>query len=409
MDYRSLLARVYALGSRGIDLGLDRMRAAADALGSSAKPLRCVQIAGTNGKGVVALLLDGGARESGLSTGLFTSPHLHRYTERFRVNGVEISEEGLAPHLRRALALTAPPFDLPLTFFEATTCAALSLFMDRGVDLAVMEVGLGGRLDATSVAAAEVTAIVSIGLDHTALLGPRLADVAREKAGIARPSTPLVVGPVAAEALEEIERTARAVGAEVILCGRDFDADARISLPWPGRHQRENAAVALAVFDALARNDARLSRAAFARAAASAIWPGRYEVIEGTPRHILDGAHNAEAMLALTESLVERGDRVDAVLFGACRDKPIEAMLNLLSELDRPIVLAPPPLERAFDPEKHGARRSTSIASDIASGLSACRDLASPAGTVLVTGSLFSVAEARRLLLGERADAPIGL
>jgi dihydrofolate synthase / folylpolyglutamate synthase len=409
MDYRSLLQRVYALGSRGIDLGLDRMRAAADALGAPERRLRCAQIAGTNGKGAVAVLVEGGARESGLSTGLFTSPHLHRYTERFRVNGAEVDEAALAPHLARALALTEPPSTLPLTFFEVTTLAAFDLFAERGVDLAVLEVGLGGRLDATSAAAPEVTAIVSIGLDHTELLGPTLRHVAREKAGIARPGVPLVVGPLVEDARVEIELVAASVGAPLELYGRDFSWDEDLEVPWPGRHQRENAAVARAVSDVLGRIDPRLQRSAFTRAAATALWPGRYEEIPGRLRHVLDGAHNAEATAALVAALAERGQRVDAILFGACGDKPIRAMLDLLGPLGCPIVLAPPPLRRAFDPAAYAARSGASTAPDIASGLSRCRELAPAGGAVLVTGSLFTVAEARRILLGVRADEPIGL
>ena len=409
MDYRSLLTRVYALGHRGIALGLDRMRAAADALGAPDHALRCAQIAGTNGKGTVAVLIEGTARASGLVTGLYTSPHLHRYAERFRVNGAEVGEAELAPHLARALALTFPPSSLPLTFFEVTTAAAFSLFAERGVDLAVLEVGLGGRLDATSVATPAVTAIVSIGLDHTELLGPTLAHVAREKAGIARPGVPLVVGPLAEEALAEVERTAASIGAPLLEYGRDFTWDGGVSLPWPGRHQLENAAVARAVCDVLGRGDPRFSRSAFARAAATAIWPGRYEEIPGGPRHILDGAHNTEAMTALVDALAERGQRVDAILFGACGDKPIRAMLGLLGPLGCPIVLAPPPLARAFDPSAYAASANAFTAPDVASGLTRCRELAPADGAVLVTGSLFTVAEARRILLGVRADGPIGL
>jgi dihydrofolate synthase/folylpolyglutamate synthase len=325
------------------------------------------------------------------------------------VNGAEIDLGELAPHLARALALTEPPMRLPLTFFEATTVAALGLFAERAVDLAVLEVGLGGRLDATSVASPAVTAITSIGLDHTAWLGPTLAHIAREKAGIARSGIPLVVGPLGAEALAEVERVAASVGAPLIRYGRDYTIDDGLALPWPGRHQRENAAVARAVCDVLGRSDPRLSTAAFARAASTAIWPGRYEEIPGRPLHVLDGAHNAEAMAALVAALEERGQRVDAILFGACRDKPIPEMLDLLAPLGCPLVLAPPPLARAFDPSAHAARPFAVAAPDVPSGLARCRALAPRGGAVLVTGSLFTVAEARRVLLGVRADAPIGL
>ncbi|HUT79502.1 MAG TPA: folylpolyglutamate synthase/dihydrofolate synthase family protein [Polyangia bacterium] len=399
--YREALARVYGLAPGGIRLGLDRVRAAAAALGDPQERIgTVVQVAGTNGKGSVACLVAAAARTAGLRVGLFTSPHLHRFTERFRLDGVEADPADLASPLERALALAA--FH-SLSFFEVATLAAFELFAAVRTDVTVLEVGLGGRLDATSIASPAVTAITSIGLDHAELLGDTLAAVAREKAAIARPGVPLVLGPLPAEARAEVERIAAAVGARIR--ETDLEAVAAIRCPWPGSHQRENLAVAHGVFEELRRIDARLAPEQFLRGVATARWPGRFEIVAiGSRRFVLDGAHNLEAARALARTLDERGERPDAMVFGALRGKPIAAMLEVLEPRARAVLLAPPPLERAFDPSEFAGRFGARAFPSVAAALDAATG-----PLTLVTGSLFSVAEARRILLDEPSDPPVGL
>ena len=195
MSYEAVLEKLYTLSSKGIVLGLGRVRRASARLGSPERAFRSVQVAGTNGKGTVSTLLAGALSASGLRTGLFTSPHLHRFTERIRIDGQEIAPERLLPHLEGVFSIMVTFEDLSLTFFEVATLAAFLAFRASKVDAAVLEVGLGGRLDATSIADPELTAVTSIGFDHTAFLGNTLSDIANEKAAIARKGVPLVPGP----------------------------------------------------------------------------------------------------------------------------------------------------------------------------------------------------------------------
>ncbi|MBW2276569.1 MAG: bifunctional folylpolyglutamate synthase/dihydrofolate synthase [Deltaproteobacteria bacterium] len=405
MDYAEALRRTYALAPKGIQLGLDRVRTAADALGAPHKKFPAVQIAGTNGKGTVASLVAHAAHTSGLRVGLFTSPHLHRFAERIRLDGEEADQRELAEQLTRVLALSEGAAALPLTFFETATLAAFGVFAEQEVDLAVLEVGLGGRLDATTIADPLVCAITSIGLDHTEILGSTTTAIAAEKAGIARPGIPLVVGQLDPEPLAEIDRAARSAGSPLLRYGRDFVESFAVKPPWPGTHQRRNVAVAREITQQLSSTFAGLTDELFADAVPSTAWPGRYETVtDGDRKLILDGAHNLEAILALVDALDERGDSPDAVIFGALRGKPVDAMLELLAPQADQLVLAPPPIDRSFAPGDHAERHGAWVAPDVAAALDRCRS-----GTVLVTGSLFVVAEARRIVLDEVADPPIGL
>ncbi len=363
-----------------------------------------MRIAGTNGKGAVACVLEAAARRAGLRTGLFTSPHLHRFAERIRIDGRPLPDDRLAIHLDRALRAVPRDRGASLTFFEVATLAAFEAFAAERVELAVLEVGLGGRLDATAIAPVDAAAVVSIGLDHTELLGSTLGEVAREKAGAAQPGAPLVAGPLAPEALEEVTRAAAAIGSPLSICGRDFHLDPELRAPWPGRHQRENLAVARRLWELLAREDPRLTSAAFVEALEDIERPGRYETIETERRYLLDGAHNLEAVRGLVDAIEERGDRFEVLLFGALKGKPAEAMLDLLLPRVREAVLAPPPVPRALDPAELVSRRGLRSAAGVERALELL-----PPGPALVTGSLFTVAEARRILLGERVDPPIAM
>jgi dihydrofolate synthase/folylpolyglutamate synthase len=405
MPYTNTLKKTYDLSSRGILLGLDRVDKAARALGSPQESLTVAQIAGTNGKGSVACLIDHAARSAGLTAGLFTSPHLHRFSQRIMINGREVATEPLGEALDCVLALTEGPGGIPLTFFEVATLAALEMFARANVDLAVMEVGLGGRLDATSITNPSVCALTSIGMDHTAVLGNTIRQIAAEKASIARPGVPLFCGPLTGDALDEVVRVASERRAPLHVCGRNFFVSEDLRVPWPGRHQRENAALAAAVFTQLGLDDHRMSRSAFVDALPSALWPGRFEILEGKPRFILDSAHNTEAVDALLDALSERNECPDVVIFGAASDKPVDAMFDRLSSICTRMILAPPPIPRAFDHEAFAKKWNTAAAPDVGAALKMANDTGG--ATVLVTGSLFTVGEARRLLLGEHCDPPI--
>jgi dihydrofolate synthase/folylpolyglutamate synthase len=305
-------------------LSLAPIRSLMARLGDPQQRLRVLHVAGSKGKGSTAMLAEALLREAGLSTGVFTSPHLLRWTERFRVDGAEVSGATLAGALTRI----RPDVDLlregddPPSFFDATTAAALLLFAEAGVDVAVLEVGLGGRLDSTNVVTPAVAAITSIELEHTEKLGDTLAAVAGEKAGIAKPGAPLVVGALAPEALEVVTARAAEVGAPLVVAGRDFEArvleeapdatrfafrDGPVALEarlaWPGPHQVGNAAIALAAVRRLGvLDDAALPERA-RRALARVRLEARAEILGRRPWLVVDGAHTAASAASLAQVL----------------------------------------------------------------------------------------------------------
>ena len=408
MSYKGALDRLYGLSSKGIELGLDRVRRAAVALESPEKGILCVQVAGTNGKGTVSTLLAHALASSGLKTGLFTSPHLHRFSERIQIDGKEITQAALLPHLEAVLALTEPPVSIPLTFFETATLAALSAFRVSAVEAAVLEVGLGGRLDATSIVSPVLAAVTSIGFDHTAFLGSTLDRIAQEKAAIARPGAPLVLGRLSDEALWAALASADRIGASPRVIDRDFSLPDDIIPPWPGQHQRDNTAIAFELYRLFLDGDPRFSETHFRTALEIIRLPGRFEVLETRPRVILDGAHNLEAIEALCRALDDRGEAPDVLLFGVLTDKPAGQMLARLRPRVGGVVLVPPPVHRALDP-RILAEPGDTVCDTIDSGIARAMDLAAQEGTILVTGSMFTAGAVRGRLRGEPADPPIGL
>ncbi|HVY38938.1 MAG TPA: Mur ligase family protein, partial [Polyangia bacterium] len=271
--YAQLLARLdLAAGSLGVEMGLDRVRRALAGLGDPQRRYLTVQIAGTNGKGSTAAMAEAILRAAGLRTGLYTSPHLARFTERIRVGGREADGDRLA-----ALDLRVQACGERLTYFEIATVLGFLAFAEAGVDAAVLETGLGGRLDAVTCCEPVATAITSIGIDHTEYLGPTLADIAGEKAGILKPGVPCFVGRVPGEAAAVIRARAAAVGAPLRWLDADLPAPAA-QLGLTGPHQADNAALAVALAQAVA---ARLGRPLEAPAIAAGLggvrWPGRLE------------------------------------------------------------------------------------------------------------------------------------
>ncbi len=409
MSYHTTLNRLYQRAPQGIILGLDRIRAAASALGNPHLAVPCIQVAGTNGKGTVCAIVASAAQAAGLKVGLFTSPHLHRFAERIRVNGQEASEAELGFHLHRVLALCGPPLSIPLTFFEVTTLTAFCVFADRGVDLAVLEVGLGGRLDATSIASPFATAITSIGLDHTDLLGHTIPEIAGEKAAIARPGVPMVVGALVPKAMRRVAETAtQQGGGPLFALGRDFFIREDLPTPRPGIYWQQNVAVSIKLFEIIGEKYEQCTEKAFLTALEQVGLPGRFEIIGRDPSFILDGAHNMEAVEALVATLETCQITPDLMIFGALKGKPIDAMLATLRPRVGRVMLFPPPISRACDPRSF-ACDGDQIVADAAAAITAADAGITSRGTVLITGSLFAVAAIRGLCLGEKTDPPIGL
>jgi len=405
-NWESLLRELYALSPRGIQPGLERVRAALAAVGDPQRAFGVVHVAGTNGKGSVAAMVARGIVEG--PVGLYTSPHLHSLTERFRVDGDPVDQ---ADVIDAWDALRDRVADVPLSFFEAATVLAFELFRRRGVQIAVLETGLGGRLDATNVFDRPlVTAITRVALDHQAWLGDDLASIAGEKAGILRAGVPCVLAPQEAEVDAVIARRAAQLGTPLIrpthegpseaLC---VEADDHVSSPlWlrlPGAHQRDNAAVAVGALWMLAERgfDVDVGRAALAE------HPGRLERVDGA---LLDVAHNPDGARALAAHLEQNAhDGPFALVFGAMKDKDWPTMLATLRPHVQHVVLTRAKLERSADPVNLG---DGSVVEDVVDAVAAAHALV-PDGTVVVAGSAFVVAEARAAILGVPTDPPIAL
>jgi dihydrofolate synthase/folylpolyglutamate synthase len=399
-----LLEELAARASRQMVLGLDATRAALARLGDPQRALEVVHIAGTNGKGSTSAMVESIARHAGLRTGLYTSPHLCRFAERIRLDGAPIDDDAFSAALARALA--AGP---ELTFFEVLTVTAFEAFARAGVELAVLEVGLGGRLDATNVVEApRCTAITGIALDHVKILGSDLASIAREKAGIFKRGAPVVLGRLAPEARAAAVEVAVAVGAASVVDAPEVPSGTRIGLG--GAHQRRNAGVAGAMARVLAARWPGIA-GAIEPGLSAVRWPGRLETleIEGT-RVVLDCAHNAEAADALAAAAPELGldPARTALLYGALADKPWAEMLARIAPLaarrvyTEPAGRTPAPLAELarIAPGELIADPSRALAHALA---------AARGGALLITGSSYLVGALRGELLGERCDPVIAL
>ncbi len=413
-DYAELVARLVGARRFGMRLELDRVLACLDRLGHPERvPALRVQIAGTNGKGSTSAFVESILRAAGLTTALYTSPHLLRLSERFQVAGAELPAGDLVD-ADRLVGAAADALAIDLTFFERLTLMAAVAFAARRVDVAIYEVGLGARLDATSALGAEVAAVTGVALDHQEHLGEKLEEIAREKAGVFRAGQSAIVGLSGEpEAVPVLVAEARARGVEsLVVLEADAVGAVRGPLGLAGAHQRANAACALAVIDACA---ARLGRAigeqARAAGLASCRLPGRLDRLSVEPLIVADGAHNPHAAAALAAALDELAAPRWIAVLGVSRDKDAAGVVAPLARRAAAIVATASKNERALSPDVLAqlARRSSGAvheAPDLHAALALARRLAQPDGAILVAGSLFLVGEARAILLGEPGDPP---
>jgi dihydrofolate synthase/folylpolyglutamate synthase len=413
MDYQGALDYLYSFiaGERQIprpppELNLARTSELLARLGEPQRAFASVVVAGTKGKGSTCAMIEAGARAAGLRTGLWTSPHLHSYRERIQVNRELISRDELVrlvtkiqPHVAAVAEATGGP---PVTF-AIGFALALQFFAERSVELAVLEVGLGGRFDSANVVTPRIAAITAISHDHTEILGETLAEIAWQKAGIIKPGVPAVTGHQAAEAMAVLERVASDVGAR--LCVAEPD---QMPLGLLGAFQRENAAIATSVLRWLRDSGLPIGEDAITTGLAGVRWPGRLEIVGDTPPVVLDGAHNGESAARLVESLRELypGQRL-ALVFGTSKDKDLARMLAVLAPVAGAVLLThahhPRSLtDLAWLAEQFAPLLSTGtpllLQPAIAEAIIEARGLVGPQGIVCVTGSLFVVAEAREAL-----------
>jgi dihydrofolate synthase/folylpolyglutamate synthase len=370
---------------RSIRYDLQNMRALAAALGNPQDAFRCVLIAGTNGKGSVAKLLSSMMPDAGL----YTSPHLERLNERIRVGELEIADEDLkhAFETVRRAAASAANLLYPPTYFEMVTAMAFLYFADR-VRFAVLEVGLGGRLDATNIVQQDVSVITSIGMDHQEFLGSTIEGIAAEKAGIIKSTEPVVIGPAADLPVIREKAGARLIRASEEDLGMYPDLRPRLL----GRHQRENIAIAIRAAECLG-----LRREHIVPGVNTAVWPGRLERIG---RFLLDGAHNVPAALALARFLEEYEPEKVWIVFGAMADKPYREMIDILRPRAAQFIFTKPHGARAKDPaELQALAPGSQAVTNVREAITGAHEAAPPHTTILVCGSLYLVGEARSLVL----------
>ncbi len=408
---------------------LDRMRALVDLLGEPQSAYPAVHITGTNGKGSTAAMVTALFGAQGLSVGTYTSPNLSRVNERISRNGEPI-DDGALVEVLETLARLEPMMEDRPTRFELLTAAALTWFADEAVDVAVIEVGLGGRWDSTNVVDGTVAVVTNISFDHTEILGPTLEDIARDKSGIFKPGSRVVIGesdPTLDHQLREAARQAHA--AEVWVRGADFACTANrlavggrlidvrtpgtaygeLLVPLHGAHQGENAACALAAVEAFF--GAPLHEDVVEEAFATVRVPGRLEVIGRHPLVVVDGAHNVAGMIVLARSLIE-GFTVDGeaqAVVGMLTGRDPVAMLDaLLTAGIRSVVACTPRSPRALPAEvvaeaAMGLGMDAVVGGSPAEAVALAVNRAGPEDRVVVCGSLYVVADARHLLIGDPA------
>jgi dihydrofolate synthase/folylpolyglutamate synthase len=394
-------AYLASLEPLGMRFGLDRVQRALADLGHPERAYPILQVGGTNGKGSTCAMAEAALRAAGHRTGLHASPHLVRFNERIRIDGEEIADAGLeaaAAEIRRACPWhdAGGPGDR-LTYFEFATLLAFVHFARRRVDVAVVEVGLGGRLDATSAATPRVAAVARIGLDHVQLLGDTVEAIAREKAGIFKAGIPAVVhAQQPPGALEVLRAEAARAGAPFHVAPAAWDGEVGLA----GPHQRGNAALAGAALGLLDAAGVRVPPAAVAAGIAGARWPGRLETLGGV---LLDGAHNPDGAAALAAALgaLYPGRPVELV-FGVLADKAADGMIEALAPAVRAFHLVAPPSPRALAPDSYvdrvRARRPAHVHGSVEEALACARRAASDGALVAVAGSLYLVGAARPLL-----------
>jgi len=415
------LRYLYGLQRTGIKFGLANTRKALARLGHPERGQRYVHVAGTNGKGSVSAMVAAMLAASGLRCGLYTSPHLSRFGERIRVNGDELGPSEFSLLVERVRKETQ---GIPLTFFEFATLMAILRFKEEKTDAAVLEVGMGGRLDATNAVRPRVCAITGIAVEHTSYLGGTLREIASEKAGILKRGVPCVTS-ARGVALEVIRQRAGETGAQLFIRGRDFSLVRRdgeefgfrgvgldlkgLKVALPGVHQVENAALAISAIALLnGTKGLNIGEDAMRDGLTNVSWPGRIETLRESPLIIADGAHNPAAMKALARYLKGLGRRLIAVA-GVLQDKDAAGIIKPLVPLAATIITCSPRSPRSLDPAELAQIARNLGANAVAGGsvreaIDSALKSASANDVICITGSLYTVGEAREHLLGIKGD-----
>lgn len=417
-SYEDCLRTMYGLRRFGIKLGLDVITQILSGLDEPQKAFRTIHVAGTNGKGSVAAMLSAILQAAGFSVGLYTSPHLVHFNERIRIDGRAVSDPEIVDSYRAIRKVQKG--DREPTFFEFTTAMALHLFERHRVDWAVIETGMGGRLDATNILDPELSIITNISLEHKGYLGNTIAAIAYEKAGIIKPGTPVVTGVRQPSAIAAVENKAARAGVPCHRMGRDFKSRRTpsghftyrgLDHAWKdlttnlvGPHQVENAGLALAAAEVLMRKGVALQEAHLRQGLNRAYWPGRLDIVCEEPLIILDGAHNLMAARNLGRYLSETyPDREIIMVAGILDDKPAEEMLAALLKPCHRAVITAPTIDRAI-PSRALARIATKFITvldeipTVDRAVARALQLVESGQVIVVAGSLYVVGEAMQTL-----------
>ncbi|MDO9262935.1 MAG: folylpolyglutamate synthase/dihydrofolate synthase family protein [Desulfosalsimonadaceae bacterium] len=409
---------MYSLHRFGIKLGLDVISRILENLGNPNRSFSCIHIAGTNGKGSIASGLAHILHASGFSVGLYTSPHLLKFNERIIVNHVQISDKDIVDTYQTVKS--ACDTDREPTFFEYTTAMALHHFAKSRVDWAVIETGMGGRLDATNILNPEISIISNISLEHRSYLGNTISDITREKAGIIKSNTPVVTGVTQKSAISVIETVASEMSAPLYRLGRDFRVRRKgkgwfsyfgMDNQWQnmrtglrGNHQIDNAALVLAACEILRNKNVPITLETIRHSLDSYQWPGRLEILPTSPPILIDGAHNLMSARVLGNYFRdELSDEKITLVIGVLDDKPYQSILQSLLPHCRRVILTEPKIDRRLSPEKmmdlaKSLVPDTEIVLDVGAAVRHAISTTPSDGMVCIAGSLYVVGEAKQAL-----------
>ncbi|MBI4653404.1 MAG: bifunctional folylpolyglutamate synthase/dihydrofolate synthase [Nitrospirae bacterium] len=432
LNYDKTIDYLYELRKYGIKLGLENSQKLMDILGRPHETFRSIHITGTNGKGSTSAVIASILRENGFKVGLFISPHLVSFTERIRINNTPISEYdviSLIDYIRNVITKT----DIKPTFFEFVTAIAFYYFASENIDWAIIEVGMGGRLDATNIIVPDVSIITNISLEHTEFLGRSIPEIAAEKAGIIKHDVPLVTAITQPEALRVIEDTAKTLDSQIHLYGKDFNSTISdmdishvefnykgyreyhsLSLHLTGRHQVCNASLAIRACEVLMQKEIIIHENAIYNGLSKLNFDGRLEIVSQTPYMIIDSAHNPRASESLADTVRELFSNKRIILvIGIMGDKDIEGILKPLIQLSETVILTRPRGERAATPERLKESVTSLLSKEennknplqnlittntVEEAINHAKTLWHEESIILVTGSFYTAGEAKEIL-----------
>jgi dihydrofolate synthase/folylpolyglutamate synthase len=405
----------------GIKLGLGRVRELLNNLENPQNAYRSVHVAGTNGKGSVCAMTSSILQASGLRTGLYTSPHLVDFRERIMVDGEMISEAevvALAKEVRAAGDRSSDAESRPLTFFEVTTAIAFLHFAREGVDVAVIEVGMGGRLDATNVIVPDVCVITRISMEHVTYLGDTMAKIAYEKAGIIKPSAIVITAEEDPVVLKVLDSIARDRGTYLSRLGKDFyfrpmgsdrsgvglhlsSIGRTAQVPLLGAYQASNAAMACEAALELRKRGLKITEESIVLGLSRVVWPGRLEVVLESPLIIFDVSHTPEGARVAVDELLKIRQGHTTVILGVLNDKDLEGIASEFGKVADSVIATRPKTQRAFSPEQVRDAmmlfcKDVSVCQDVGASIGEALARSGPEDTVIVGGSLYTIGEAMR-------------